>query len=65
MEIIENEEIRNIISTYHQIDWTKEKVALATVVSVEESAYRRLPKKLRSQPLLKSLLILEIEMDIL
>ena len=35
-------EIRNIITTYHQIDWTKEQVALATVVSVEESAYRRI-----------------------
>ncbi len=35
-------EIRNIIKTYDQIDWTKEQAALATVVTVEESAYRRI-----------------------
>ncbi len=35
-------EIRNIIATYDQIDWSKEQAALATVVSVEESAYRRI-----------------------
>lgn len=35
-------EIRNIIKTYEAVDWTTEKAALATVVSVEESAYRRI-----------------------
>lgn len=35
-------EIRNIISTYEGIDHSKEKVALASVVSVEESSYRRI-----------------------
>lgn len=35
-------EIRNIIKAYGQVDWSKEKAALATVVSVEESAYRRI-----------------------
>lgn len=35
-------EIRKIISDYDQIDHSKEKVALASVVSVEASAYRRI-----------------------
>jgi len=35
-------EIRNIIASYEEVDWSKEKAALATVVSVEESAYRRI-----------------------
>ena len=35
-------EIRKIIEVYEQIDWTKEKVALAAVVNVEESSYRRI-----------------------
>ncbi len=35
-------EIRNIIASYEAVDWTKDKAALATVVSVEESAYRRI-----------------------
>ena len=35
-------EIRKIISSYDQMDWSKHKAALATVVSVEESAYRRI-----------------------
>lgn len=35
-------EIRNIIKTYEAVDWSTEKAALATVVSVEESAYRRI-----------------------
>jgi len=35
-------EIRNIISSYEAVDWSKNKAALATVVSVEESAYRRI-----------------------
>lgn len=35
-------EIRNILKAYGEVDWTKEKAALATVVSVEESAYRRI-----------------------
>lgn len=35
-------EIRNIIKLYESIDWSVEKAALATVVRVEESAYRRI-----------------------
>lgn len=35
-------EIRKIIAVYDQIDHSKEKVALASVVSVEASAYRRI-----------------------
>ncbi|MFK8162788.1 MAG: XdhC family protein [Lewinella sp.] len=35
-------EIRKIIDVYEQIDWSKEKVALAAVVNVEESSYRRI-----------------------
>ena len=35
-------EIRNIIHQYDSMDWTEQKAALATVVSVEESAYRRI-----------------------
>ncbi len=35
-------EIRKIISEYDEIDHTKEKVALASVVSVEASSYRRI-----------------------
>lgn len=35
-------EIRNIIKSYEEVDWSTEKAALATVVSVEESAYRRI-----------------------
>jgi len=35
-------EIRNIIKAYEDVDWSKDKAALATVVSVEESAYRRI-----------------------
>ena len=35
-------EIRNIIKLYESIDWSQEKAALATVVRVEESAYRRI-----------------------
>lgn len=35
-------EIEKIISSYEQVDWTKEKIALGTVVKVEESAYRRI-----------------------
>lgn len=42
-------EIRNIIKTYQQIDWTKEQAALATVVSVEESAYRRIGARMLVQ----------------
>lgn len=42
-------EIRNIIQTYDQIDWTKEQAALATVVSVEESAYRRIGARMLVQ----------------
>ena len=34
-------EIRNIIEAYNSIDHSKEKVALASVVKVEESSYRR------------------------
>lgn len=34
-------EIRNIIDRYHHVDWQREKAALATVVSVEASSYRR------------------------
>ncbi len=34
-------EIRAIIDAYHKIDFTKNKVALATVVRVEGSSYRR------------------------
>ncbi len=42
-------EIRNIINTYDQIDWTKEQAALATVVSVEASAYRRIGARMLVQ----------------
>jgi len=35
-------EIRNIIQTYDAADHTKEQLALATVVNVEESSYRRI-----------------------
>lgn len=35
-------EIENIIHRYQNTDWNKEKVALGTVVRVEESAYRRI-----------------------
>ena len=35
-------EIRNIISTYEAADHTSEKLALASVVNVEESSYRRI-----------------------
>lgn len=35
-------EIRKIISTYNQIDPNKEKIALASVVNVEESSFRRI-----------------------
>lgn len=35
-------EIRNIIETYKNLDHSTEKVALASVVNVEESAYRRI-----------------------
>ena len=35
-------EIRNIIEAYDSIDHSKEKVALASVVKVEESSYRRI-----------------------
>ena len=35
-------EIRKIISEYDKLDHSKEKVALASVVSVDESAYRRI-----------------------
>ena len=35
-------EIRNIISTYDQADHAVEKLALASVVNVEESSYRRI-----------------------
>lgn len=35
-------EIRNIINLYEKIDWQSEKAALAIVVQVEESAYRRI-----------------------
>ncbi len=35
-------EIEKIIQKYHQIDWTKEQVALGTVVKVEGSSYRRI-----------------------
>ncbi len=34
-------EIRAIVESYHKIDFTKNKVALATVVRVEGSSYRR------------------------
>ena len=42
-------EIRNIINTYGQINWKKEQAALATVVSVEESAYRRIGARMLVQ----------------
>ena len=35
-------EIRKIIAVYEQMDWQKERVALASVVNVEESSYRRI-----------------------
>ena len=35
-------EIRNILNTYDQADHTKEQFALAVVVNVEESSYRRI-----------------------
>lgn len=35
-------EIEKIINAYDQIDWSQERVALGTVVKVEESAYRRI-----------------------
>ncbi len=35
-------EIRRILKEYDQIDFSKEKVALASVVNVEESSYRRI-----------------------
>ncbi|MEL7246977.1 MAG: XdhC family protein [Bacteroidota bacterium] len=35
-------EIRRILEEYDQIDFSKEKVALASVVNVEESSYRRI-----------------------
>lgn len=35
-------EIRNIIARYDQMDWSTERAALATVVSVEQSSYRRI-----------------------
>jgi xanthine/CO dehydrogenase XdhC/CoxF family maturation factor len=35
-------EIEKIIQKYHQINWSKEQVALGTVVKVEGSAYRRI-----------------------
>lgn len=35
-------EIRNIIHSYDTTDWSKEQAALATVVNVEASAYRRI-----------------------
>ncbi|MCB0640052.1 MAG: XdhC family protein [Phaeodactylibacter sp.] len=35
-------EIRNIITSYDTTDWSKEQAALATVVNVEASAYRRI-----------------------
>lgn len=35
-------EIRKIIEVFEQIDWAKEQVALASVVNVEESSYRRI-----------------------
>lgn len=34
-------EIRQIVASYEAIDWSKEQAALATVVGVEESSYRR------------------------
>ncbi|PWK18909.1 XdhC/CoxI family protein [Arcicella aurantiaca] len=34
-------EIKNIIETYHKIDFSRQKAALATVVRVEGSSYRR------------------------
>jgi len=36
------QEIKNIIAAYEQADLGKEKIALATVVNVEESSYRRI-----------------------
>ncbi|MFT4761778.1 MAG: xanthine dehydrogenase accessory factor [Paraglaciecola sp.] len=42
-------EIRNIIQTYDQMDWSKNQVALATVVNVEESAYRRIGARMLVQ----------------
>lgn len=35
-------EIEKIITTYQNIDWTTEKIALGTLVKVEGSAYRRI-----------------------
>lgn len=35
-------EIRKIIATYEEVDQAKERLALASVVSVEESSYRRI-----------------------
>ena len=42
-------EIRKIIQTYDQIDWSNTQVALATVVNVEESAYRRIGARMLVQ----------------
>lgn len=42
-------EIRKIIAVYDQIDWSKEKVALASVVNVEESSYRRIGARMLVQ----------------
>ncbi len=42
-------EIRKIIGVYDNIDWSKEKVALASVVNVEESSYRRIGARMLVQ----------------
>lgn len=42
-------EIQNIIHNYDQIDWSKEKAALATVVNVKASAYRRIGARMLVQ----------------
>ncbi len=42
-------EIRNIIQIYDSLDHSREKVALASVVSVEESSYRRIGARMLVQ----------------
>lgn len=42
-------EIRNIIQTYDHIDWSTTQAALATVVNVEASAYRRIGARMLVQ----------------
>lgn len=42
-------EIRKITALYDTIDWSQEKVALASVVNVEESSYRRIGARMLVQ----------------